>query len=54
MILAEKHQQILLKNVESRPTREIHATIFSIPPDVHLSEVPCHTPRGFKRRPPFK
>ena len=66
LILAEKHNQILLKNAESRPAREIHAMISERPtykptagsstgsPAVHLSEAPKRSPRGFKRQPPPK
>lgn len=54
MFLVEKHQQILLKNVESRPAQEIYATISSILTTVHFSEAPRRSSRGFKRWPPFK
>ena len=30
-LLAEKHQQLLLKNAKSYPTREVHATILALP-----------------------
>lgn len=50
LLLAEKHQQILLKNAEARPAREIHATISTGAPAVHLSEAPKRSPRGFQRR----
>ena len=52
LFLAETQQQIVLKNSESKPAREIHATIASETLEVNLSEAPKRLPRGFKRRPP--
>lgn len=41
--MAEKHQHILLKNVEARPTRKIH-----------VAEAPRRPPRDFRCQQPFK
>lgn len=54
LLLAEKHQHILLKNIEARPAREIHAMISTRPPAVHISEASHRSPRGFKHRPPSR
>jgi hypothetical protein len=66
LLLAKKHQHILLKNAEARPPREIHTMISTAPsekpqarsstrsPAIHLSEAPRRSLRGFKRRPPPK
>jgi hypothetical protein len=66
LLLAEKHQHILLKNAEARPPREIHTMISAAPlgkpqagsstgsHTIHLFEAPRRSPRGFKRRPPPK
>ena len=54
LLLAEKHQQILLKNAESRPARKIYVIISSLSHTAHLFEAVRHSPQGFKRRPPFK
>ena len=60
LLLAKKHQHILLKNVEARPPRKIHTMISTAPPGklqagsstgspaIHLSEAPRRSPRGFK------
>lgn len=54
LLLAEKHQQILLKNAESRAARKIYVIISSLSHTAHLFEAVRHSPQGFKRRPPFK
>jgi hypothetical protein len=63
LLLAEKHQHILLKNAEARPPREIHTMISAGPhgkpqagfstgsPAIHLSNAPRQSPRRFKQRP---
>ena len=56
LLLAEKYEAMLLKNTESRPTREIHAMIVAglskRTLTVHFLEAPRQLPRGFQRRPP--
>ena len=58
LLLTEKHQAMLLKNAESRPTREIHTVIAAglsnEVPIVYLSEAPRRSPRGFKRWSPYR
>ena len=54
LLLAETHGNILLKHNESKPAREIHASISSGPHEVNLSEAPRRSPRGFQRRFPPK
>lgn len=49
-LLAEKHQQLLIRNAEARPIRDIHTTIF----EIHASEAPERPPLNFKQRQPFK
>ena len=56
LLLAEKHQQLLLKNAESRPAREVHVTIpvtRELPvtaPEAHATEAPRRPPKGFTKR----
>lgn len=66
LLLAEKHQQFLLKNVESRPARKIHNIVTSIGlvgstrfaaaiaehaiAEVQVAEASCRPPRGSFRK----
>ena len=54
LLLAEKHQQLLLRNAESRPVREVHATAAALAtpkPEVFAAEASRRPPRGHTRRP---
>ena len=58
LLLAVKHEQMLLKNVESRPirevytiipdTREFHATSSTLP-EAHVAEAPRRPSKGFTK-----
>lgn len=50
-MFAEKHRQLLLKNAESRPVREIHATSTVLTPERHVAETSRRPPRGYSKRP---
>ena len=56
LLLAEKHQQLLLKNAESRPAREVHttttqpATGVEIKVEAHAAEASRRPPRGSFRK----
>ncbi len=63
LLLAEKQQQILLKNAEARPAREIHVTEVPTPPapppapapappvrEAHSTEAAKRSPRGGRGR----
>lgn len=59
LLLVEKHQQLLLKNAESRPAREVHVTIpvarefhatSSNLPETNATEAPRRPPKGFTKR----
>lgn len=59
LLLVEKHQQLLLKNVESRPAREVHATIpdtrefhatSSTLSEAHEAKALRRPPKGFTKR----
>ena len=61
LLLAEKQQQILLKNAEARPAREIHVTEAPTPPapppapappvrEAHSTEAAKRSPRGGRGR----
>ena len=64
LLLAEKHQQLLLKNAESRPIREVHHTTqvsreFHVTdasplPEAHVAEASRRPPRGYTKRPVSK
>jgi hypothetical protein len=58
-LLAEKHQQLLLKNAESRPAREAHATepimrevhaTSTSQTEAHATQAPKRPPKGFTKR----
>ena len=51
LLLAKKHQQILFKNAESRPIREVHATTATPKPEVYATEALRRPPRGYTKRP---
>lgn len=56
LLLAEKHQQLLLKNAESRPAREVHSTVAAGPArqaaavEAHAAEASRRPPRGSYRK----
>lgn len=50
LLLVEKHQQLLIRNVEARPIREIHTAA----PGIHVSEMPKRPSHNFKCKQPFK
>ena len=53
MLLAEKHQQLLLRNVESRPAREVHTTAAAVPVvgvDTHVAKASRRPSRGSYRK----
>ena len=54
LLLAEKHEQLLLKNAELRPAREVHTTTTqpaAAPPpetkvEAHIAEASRRPPKG--------
>ena len=56
LLLAEKHEQCLLKNAESRPAREVHTTTTQpaaateIKVEAHAAEASRRPPRGSYRK----
>lgn len=59
LLLAQKHQQLLLKNAEACPTREVHGTAHVARElyvtalallEVHAAETLCWSPRGSSQK----
>jgi hypothetical protein len=56
LLLAEKHQQLLLKNAEARPAREVHNTStqpaanLDVKVEAHAAEASRRPPRGSYRK----
>ena len=54
LLLAEKHQQLLLRNAESRPAREVHTTAAPVHPttmvEAHAAEASRRPPKGSYRK----
>ena len=56
LLLAEKHQQLLLNNTESQPAREVHTTTTQpaataeIKVEAHAAEASRRPPRGSYRK----
>ena len=53
LLLAKKHQQLLLKNAESRPAREVHTTDAAVPAvgvETYAVEASRRPSRGFYRK----
>jgi hypothetical protein len=56
LLLAEKHQQLLLQNAESRPAREVHTTTtqpaaqMDVKVEAHVAEASRRPPRGSFRK----
>lgn len=52
LLLAEKHQQLLLKNVEFRLAWEIHTTVaqLAVAMEAHAAEASKRPPRGSYRK----
>ena len=59
LLLVEKHQQLLLRNAESRPAREVHATepimrevhaTSATQTEAHATQAPKRPPKGFTKK----
>ena len=53
LLLAEKHQQLLLRNAESCPAREVHTTTTAVPAvgvEIYAAEASRRPPKGSYRK----